>query len=206
MSSAQSKKVDCGDGLLKFTCFHCAEGSDQKLALISLHWQYQVLTVLALISNGNAAFLRQWYAQYHVKSVLADISLSNRTQPAQHGCWDGRCVRSWTREGKEPRTWQRATTAHNLLTVVARKKTKHVVRQPFALFTFFSNVGRWTFFSNISSHSSFERYQSDSFCSSWTTCVQFEPRVRVNNLPWSADAGWLRLRCRCDWIFSWTFS
>ena len=57
-SFCTKKQVSCRSRLLKFTCFPCAEGSDQKLALISLHWQYQVLTVLALISNGNVAFLR----------------------------------------------------------------------------------------------------------------------------------------------------
>ena len=80
MSFCTKKEVGCGDRLLKFTYFPCAEGGDQKLALISLHWQYQVLTELALISNGNVAFLRQWYAYYHVKSVSIDISSSNHFQ------------------------------------------------------------------------------------------------------------------------------
>ena len=37
MSFCAKKEVGCGARLLKFTCFPCAEGGDQKLALISLH-------------------------------------------------------------------------------------------------------------------------------------------------------------------------
>ncbi len=53
-----------------------SKGGNQKLPLIGLHWQYQVLTVLALISNVNVAFLCQWSVHYHVKSVLTDSSPS----------------------------------------------------------------------------------------------------------------------------------